>query len=355
MLSFTQLEILDLFFRFAAVGGLLFIGLFWLDKTNISRLWVTRLLLLCLSGYLILTAPIENTAYGHVRGLVLFLTECLPYFLWLYVLLLIKPQTNLAKLHWFIKIAVMTWLLWFGYFFGFLQGRGSFHQFNHVLGILLYAHIVFMALFNLQDDLVDKRRKLRVGMAIFLGAYSTCLALLEIGDYSLRDATWFSLVNAATIFLLIFIFPVILAEPNQSASKMPLQVSDEHRSKENQEAMPASVKTDIAKLEQLMAQKVYLKTNLSIGQLATMLQLPEHRLRKLINRVLGFQNFSVFLNSYRIPAATNMFEDPNYDSLPILSIALELGFGSIGPFNRAFKQHTGITPSEYRKNFQNRA
>ncbi|MBS0401235.1 MAG: helix-turn-helix domain-containing protein [Proteobacteria bacterium] len=36
------------------------------------------------------------------------------------------------------------------------------------------------------------------------------------------------------------------------------------------------------------------------------------------------------------------------EDLPILSIALECGYGSIGPFNRAFRQRFGMTPTEYR-------
>ena len=45
--------------------------------------------------------------------------------------------------------------------------------------------------------------------------------------------------------------------------------------------------------------------------------------------------------------------DPAYDSTPILSIALGLGYDSIGPFNRAFKTKTGQTPSEFRRSVQN--
>ena len=41
--------------------------------------------------------------------------------------------------------------------------------------------------------------------------------------------------------------------------------------------------------------------------------------------------------------------DPAQAAVPILTIALDAGFGSIGPFNRAFKAHTGVTPSEYRR------
>ena len=36
------------------------------------------------------------------------------------------------------------------------------------------------------------------------------------------------------------------------------------------------------------------------------------------------------------------------EDLPILTIALESGYGSIGPFNRAFRAHFGMTPTEYR-------
>jgi AraC-like DNA-binding protein len=36
------------------------------------------------------------------------------------------------------------------------------------------------------------------------------------------------------------------------------------------------------------------------------------------------------------------------EDLPILTIALDSGYGSIGPFNRAFRQRYGMTPTEYR-------
>ncbi|WP_414673883.1 helix-turn-helix domain-containing protein [Marinimicrobium sp. UBA4509] len=38
----------------------------------------------------------------------------------------------------------------------------------------------------------------------------------------------------------------------------------------------------------------------------------------------------------------------------MMNIALDLGYGSIGPFNRAFKRHTGLTPTQYRAQFHNR-
>jgi AraC-like DNA-binding protein len=35
--------------------------------------------------------------------------------------------------------------------------------------------------------------------------------------------------------------------------------------------------------------------------------------------------------------------------VPILTIAMDAGFQSLGPFNRAFKADTGLTPTEFRR------
>ena len=41
--------------------------------------------------------------------------------------------------------------------------------------------------------------------------------------------------------------------------------------------------------------------------------------------------------------------DPTQEAVPILTVALDAGFQSLGPFNRAFKAQTGMTPSEFRR------
>jgi AraC-like DNA-binding protein len=41
--------------------------------------------------------------------------------------------------------------------------------------------------------------------------------------------------------------------------------------------------------------------------------------------------------------------DPAQEAVPILTIAMDAGFQSLGPFNRAFKAQTGVTPSEFRR------
>ena len=68
-----------------------------------------------------------------------------------------------------------------------------------------------------------------------------------------------------------------------------------------------------------------------------------------ITGALGYPNFNQMVNGYRIEEAKRRLVDPALAHLPILTIALDCGFGSIGPFNRAFKADAGMTPQEYRR------
>jgi AraC-like DNA-binding protein len=95
--------------------------------------------------------------------------------------------------------------------------------------------------------------------------------------------------------------------------------------------------------------KAYREDALSIASLSQSLDVQEYRLRRLINRQLGHRNFSAFVNGYRLTEVTTALADRDQAEVPILTIALDAGFGSIGPFNRAFKAHTGLTPTEYRR------
>jgi AraC-like DNA-binding protein len=106
----------------------------------------------------------------------------------------------------------------------------------------------------------------------------------------------------------------------------------------------------LRQLEHLMTvERVYRQESLSIGLLAVKLGMLEHRLRTLINQELGHRNFNAFLNRYRIDEAKAALQDPDQIDVPVLTIALDAGFRSITPFNRAFKADTGMTPTEFRQ------
>lgn len=110
----------------------------------------------------------------------------------------------------------------------------------------------------------------------------------------------------------------------------------------------------LEKLEKkLNDDKIFKKEGLTIGELSELMNEQEYRLRRLINGQLGFRNFSDFINQYRVMEAGKILSDPAQNRKTILEIAYELGYQSIGPFNKAFKELKGLTPTAFRKKQQN--
>jgi len=99
----------------------------------------------------------------------------------------------------------------------------------------------------------------------------------------------------------------------------------------------------------LALERMYAREGLTIAGLAELLGTQEHVLRRVINRGLGFRNFNDFLHTHRLQEAQRRLRDPAERRVPVLTIALEVGYGSIGPFNRAFKQRFATTPTAYRR------
>ena len=100
---------------------------------------------------------------------------------------------------------------------------------------------------------------------------------------------------------------------------------------------------------------VYAVPDLKVADLARRLMTAEYKVTQCITGPLGFRNFNQMINHFRIEQASRQLADPGCGHLPILTIALDCGFSSIGPFNRAFKAQFGNTPTAFRDTHRNLA
>ncbi|MBL8298099.1 MAG: AraC family transcriptional regulator [Rhodanobacteraceae bacterium] len=94
---------------------------------------------------------------------------------------------------------------------------------------------------------------------------------------------------------------------------------------------------------------LYLQPELKVADLAEALATAEYRVSRAITLGLGHANFNRFINGYRIDHAKRQLGEASLRSRSILAIGIDSGFASIGPFNRAFKASTGLTPSAFRQ------
>jgi AraC-like DNA-binding protein len=205
-------------------------------------------------------------------------------------------------------------------------------------------------------DLVAGRRRLRLVVLIGASAYIAHTAYLSF--FPAPSGSTFSMAgvtDAFVLFMLVGLSAWSLLEAGTRDGSILLATGDApggaRAVASTDQGKPPAIEPALwRRLEQLMTvERAYRREGLTIGSLSAELAVPEYRLRQLINEGLGHRNFNAFLNRYRIEEAKAALADPEQAEVPVLTIAMDTGFQSIGPFNRAFKAATDLTPTEFRR------
>jgi AraC-like DNA-binding protein len=213
---------------------------------------------------------------------------------------------------------------------------------QHVLSFALAAHAIWIAITERGDDLIERRRVFRMGFVIVVGVQTLAIVIVEV-VLGYVTIPWLMLLQSGSTLIAVAAFGAVLLSSNADL------LFDAETPVPPQPSLAPADNVLKQKLDAAMAGHIYREPGLTIGVLAGKLAVPEHRLRALINQRLGYRNFSDFLNSHRIADAQAWLSDPAKVALPVLTIAMDLGYGSLAPFNRAFRDTTGQTPTDWRR------
>lgn len=170
--------------------------------------------------------------------------------------------------------------------------------------------------------------------------------------YTIYDSVS-SLIYLYVVFYITFywlkqkeIFPFNLNE----IKEIKTIINEESIQEDNRKKIISDEKLELIKIEllELMnSRKPFLDSDLSLVNLAIILNISSHQLSYVINK--GFEeNFYQFINSFRVKEAKKLILDPKNSHLSLLGIGFEVGFNSKTVFNTTFKKITGLTPSEFK-------
>lgn len=105
----------------------------------------------------------------------------------------------------------------------------------------------------------------------------------------------------------------------------------------------------LGKIRKEMETNLYFTNNLaSLAGLAKQINESTHHVSQVINEKLDKSFFEV-LAAYRVEHATKLMRENTNAKLTIEELAERVGYNSKSSFNTAFKKHTLLTPSEYRR------
>lgn len=334
--------VLELLFRGAAIGAQAVMAA-GLARAPTRALRIAGVFFcVSIAAYVLNSAPVSMQTYGAAEPLVHFFAFGGVGALWLFIVALFEDR----KITW---VTLAPWLL--------LTGLGVIFQFisrptveslwvvHNLIEAVIAVHALYVITSSWRGDLVEGRRRLRGPFLAAATVYSLLLSAVEIGEILGVDAPWYSLAGAIAIAVFSIAGAIAFLAPREeifgAAAPAPTAVEEDKLALADRAALD--------KLEAKMAEGAWRQEGLTIGALAESVGVPEHRLRRLINDHLAHRNFAAFINARRIEAAKTALTDPAQANKSVSTIAFDLGFGSLGPFNRAFKEATGSTPTEWRK------
>ena len=339
-------ELLDPLARGLGVGAMLVVGLgLWLSGVGRSVRLVVSSTTLSAACWLITESDRLCAALGQPYPLALLAYPVAALF-WLSILVLFEDRPPTAR-----NLSPVGLLLFAGVATDLAAPPLSeaLWAARNVASGLLCLHAAFVIARGMRGDLVEGRRRLRgplLGMVALFALVEVTLALVnrvsplgpwmlfEVGEVYGGALMAALLVSIAVLFLQVR--PALFG-----ASRRIGSVADA--------GADAVDRLTLQKLDAVMAAEGWRREGLTIGALADDLGIPEHRLRRLINHRLGHRNFADFLNAHRIEAARRRLADPQEARTTVAVIAFDVGYGSLGPFNRAFRASTGASPTEWRR------
>jgi AraC-like DNA-binding protein len=341
----------ELFIRVVAFTEFSALSLLLLrNRTDNRAYFYTALLFLGVAAYILAPPIIEEWQWSMAVLPVILLAGLVPTLFWYFTgavfvddfrappwAALLAIATALAGLLAFCTGAYTTWACELG-------STPVPDWIAQAAKMIWLAAAVVTVLRDWRDDLVESRRRLRHLLIIAGGIYMAVILVVEIlipgpAPEILEFFNAILLLALATGLLLHFL------------GIRKANVLSNLAAPAAQAGTPSSPLAE--QLVELMERdRAFATDALTISGLAARLSTQPHRLRKVINGELGYRNFNTFINLCRVREIAGRLGQEEYRDTPLLTLALDAGFRSLAPFNRTFREHFGVTPSEYRKKLQ---
>ena len=235
--------------------------------------------------------------------------------------------------------------------------------------VLVYVFISIALIFknrlnlksnNMQQSLIYKWLLLLISISVVMYLSFLIFTIISymILDYNLAvtQASYILYLTIGGLIVLNFsllFFPNILYGLPQLdyALKKQKKISnkiEEENKKESKSFEISDEKLLLLKLkiDNYLGSRPYLKTNFNLTVMSADTDIPVHHLSYYFNEQMNI-NFNTWKNDLKVNYVIELIKKGSYENLTLDALSKQAGFGSRSSFINAFKQKTGLTPSEY--------
>ncbi len=318
-------------------GGFIALALFLIVhclrmREKLPFCWAAVAFLVAKASYLLVSAPPLDDLLIEIRPYLIAIARISPALLWWFAMSLFDEPRSRGLLPVLIIYFSLSPYLF----------DAALHNLAHNLVLFpLMFHILWVAISGYRGDLIAPRRRFRAVFAVVTPLVAIVIGVIELTLPQSENEIYLRLLQSSVFLALALWFMTWITDLDKdlllsNRPKGQIYDDDEQRS-------------EMSRLQGLLNADIHRTEGLTIGSLAEAMEIPEHRLRRLINYHMGYRNISELINDRRIDDAKDKLSDPSLATRQITQIAFDVGYGSLAPFNRAFRQRTGQSPKEYRR------
>ena len=346
-----KIDLLTLFAILGTAHGLFFSVLLWLRSRNNFSNKVFALLLLATSirvakNIVVHTSlidpglqypiPFWRTAvnFGLIHQFAIG-----PLF-YLYFLIRAKQNYTFKKsfyLHfipYFLLFPTSTFLPW-----KFWINGGLWASYISILVYYLLAFYIYYHAYSRQKPPMENGDKRALG---WLKTLIIIVGLLLLA-YSPALFKYVGYIGGCVLYAIgVYIVSMIILKENKGSRYLQKKYQTSSLKQEQFSQLKNSLE-DIMQKE-----KLFLDPQLTLNKLAKTLDISPNHLSQLINTHYQ-RSYSDYINDLRVEEVKRRLKQDVGQSKTINSLAFDSGFNSISSFYTVFKKHTGMTPSEFRK------
>ena len=303
-------------------------------------------------------------------------------FYFFYVRSFIDKEFKIKPFH-AVHVLPFVLMFWLKYYFNEVlgvmdcYGVGCIHSGNRyidllafikfgILGAYLFAgwHLVHDKVLHANKE--DKLKKIRfnwirnitVGIFIIF-SFAAAYKVLDRLEFGFLGSPVTVINIMVTFFILIFLYmgnsyAYIFVSPYQGKG-IELDKKTKVEKTSAVKVIETEDKPEIEDIDKkfksierfLKREKPFLKGQMTVRQLSDSINIPQSEISAIIQQKTN-SYYCDYMNAFRVDAMIEKLEDSRYDDFSVLSLGDECGFASKTSLNRIFKQHTGVTPHEYR-------